>query len=82
MQELQEGHEGDASFEDLAVSVVRGALPRRRLQDVVDAEDHLSGLGGGEEQWSTCRFTWRLSVITTCRGRLWGETRLEGERKQ
>ena len=49
LQELREGHEGDASFEDLAVSVVRGALPRRRLQDVVDAEDHLSGFGGGEE---------------------------------
>ena len=48
LQESREGHEGDASFEDLAVSVVRGALPRRRLQDVVDAEDHLSGFGGGE----------------------------------
>ena len=31
------------------MSVVRGALLRRRLQDVVDAEDDLSGLGGGEE---------------------------------
>ena len=31
------------------MSVVRGALPRRRLQDVVDAEDDLSGFGGGEE---------------------------------
>ena len=50
LQESREGHEGDASFEDLAVSVVRGALPRRRLQDVVDAEDDLSGLRGEEEQ--------------------------------